>query len=344
MVSRVRKFLSTPASHYLQSGAELTSPNHLHGSSNVHKGTPGWQNLSQQTTILPPPVSPRSKITAGDRQPESPNPNHISSFSEDLFINHSHSQQVQSTVKSFQQNNPFSNNLEKNGRKNFETFVMTGEAILNLTRTDANDSYRSPTKTSSKLTPMSPMPHHNVTDLAQNSFLAENSPIKGKNCVSVEEDSPPLPPPPPSNNSSKSEKLVDEKSDMLPPPPPPECEATNENDSVVRRVVASSENGVVVCNISNTNNGGYNGVELKNVSSNNNNNEDTSISSSVMSDSAEEIVNDDDDADDQELLIGSDEKDRNRIILKVEARQSSKDAGQNRDYASAPPAVAEKER
>lgn len=389
MVSRVRQFLSTP--HYVESQDSL---NCLHTSPSKHgrvskSQIPVYQYLQQSNPIL---LSPNSRSNfnpnfspnhsgggGGDEERllhhnQSNTAAHIS-FSDDLFINHSHHQQSSlgtglqeanypSSPKynpgqqfpgapiQYQQNQGKAVDISytdqihgKNGRKNFETFVMTGDAILNLTRNDSNDSYKpSPTKTASKLTPMPQMPVFVEREKDYKRRLQLERQMEKEKELKEEEKSdpvtPPLPPPPvpediKENSHSSNNNSVSNKSDNLPPPPPDVGE--NASVSVKSQSVKNGHVGGNGCNnyvIENINkspkmNSGSDHANRETVhirsnhQSPNNNNEDTSISSSVMSDSGDEMIGDE---EAKNGTLANDEggaADGNRVVLKIESRNIS---------------------
>jgi len=345
---------------------------------NLTAQSPQHQPLSpnSRSTSIPPYSQPYSGGGAGDSQrisiPNKPNsPGHIS-FSDELFINHSfqhsnfvphHSPSNKASITKQQQfelenskNQQVSGN--KNGRKNFETFVMTGDAILNVSRNDPNDSYKpSPTKTTSKLTPMPCMPVFVERDKDYNRRIQlEKDMERDKEKSESDTASPPLPPPPApedikenvtETNSYSSDK---NKSDNLPPPPPPVEDSLEKSNTLLKNGV-SNQNGEVDADplLSNKlkNHHTNNGTQEHNLESNgfhpercpehqslnNAANEDTSISSSVMSDSGDEVGGDDEDV--RRMSGGGTSDSKNRIVLKVEARKTdspgSFDAERERD-------------
>lgn len=240
---------------------------------------------------------------------------------------------------------------------------MTGDAILNLSKNDSNDSYKpSPTKTSSKLTPMTHCPHLPVfverdKDYNRRVQLGKDMERRERERDKSESDtiSPPLPPPPApeefreavNDSNSHSER---NKSDNLPPPPPPELVSASGGDksNSLKNGHSGENGGADVCNNLSVNNGPkqFSGVNNYGNSNGNNrcpdhqlnssnNNEDTSISSSVMSDSGDEIAEDE---DVKRMAAGAEEANgtsQNRIVLKVEARKmnstGSFDAERERD-------------
>jgi hypothetical protein len=384
----------------------ISSQQSPHKQSRSKKGSqiPVYQpTLSAQSPQHHQPLSPNSRSTsippyspsytgsgggggggAGDHQRISiankPNsPGHIS-FSDELFINHSfqhsnfipqHSPSNKSSITKQQQfdlenskNQQVSGN--KNGRKNFETFVMTGDAILNVSRNDTtNDSYKpSPTKTTSKLTPMPHMPVFVERDKDYNRRIQLGKDMeKDKEKSESDTVSPPLPPPPAPEeikenvNDTNSYSSDKNKSDNLPPPPPPPAEVGEEDKSSSQLKnghsnhngdaagegsgVCNKFNNLPVNNSAKANNHDSNGYHHhepdrcpEHQSSNNaNNNEDTSISSSVMSDSGDEVGGDDEDV--RRMIAGGASDSKNRIVLKVEARKTdspeSFDAERERD-------------
>lgn len=219
-----------------------------------------------------------------------------------------------------------------------------GDAILNLTRNDSNDSYKSsPTKTASKLTPMPQMPVFVEREKDYKRRIQLERQMEKEKELKEEEKSepvtPPLPPPPApeeikENSHSSNNNSLSNKSDILPPPPP----EAGENASVSTRsqsvknghIGGNGCNNYVIENINkspkmNSGSDRANREPVQNRCSNNhqssnNNNEDTSISSSVMSDSGDEIIGDE---DGKNSTIANEETcttDGNRVVLKVEPR------------------------
>lgn len=297
------------------------------------------------------------------------------SFSDDLFINHSHNRYPQNCAEV--QTNPKTpyreQNVEvKNGRKHCEAFVMTGDAILNLSKNNSNDAFKaSPTKTSSKLTPMPQMPVfvEREKDFERRLQLGRNLEKEMKDsCSNSTPGSPPLPPPPSELDCLRGDlsrqNSVDTKSENLPLPPFPtevddQC-LLGSHQLPTQRNTDSAQNvhkngSHQFAGVNGNNNKEFGGGSSEENSSNsdkvdacgqvkrssnkhncsNVNNEDTSISSSVMSDSG-------DDEDDQIALIETDEdgeeefnrhgKEEDPLILKMAAKKSKMFHHKNGDH------------
>jgi hypothetical protein len=198
VVSRVRQFLATPHyldegdSHYYNYGSGTVTITTTTNPASPYKTPTGRPSKIRQPNIittrtsptraLPVVSSPPGPGPGGDSEPL--NPNHIS-FSDDLFINHSHQQApapqnnstpvpVTTNTKSMipvrspthpappPATNGGKNNSNKTHnnstpvpvskpktpppvapRKNFEAFVMTGDAILNVSKLRNDDQLRS---------------------------------------------------------------------------------------------------------------------------------------------------------------------------------------------------------
>lgn len=159
----MRQFLSTP-SYTIEASGDF---HHHHQHHRSGSGKSRQSPLKTSSSSTSPASTPSDRVVEPSNDFHSSNnasnPNNIS-FSDDIFINRTHSTPTPLSSSNSNSNNrnssPSNGNKASNNKnnwknpasvnqqqgqqakKNYEAFVMTGDAILNISRIEPNDVFR----------------------------------------------------------------------------------------------------------------------------------------------------------------------------------------------------------